>query len=88
MWHYVYLAACSDGSYYCGYARDPVARVKVHNSGSGSKILRGKRPITLVYCKRFFDKSAALRYEIALKARTHAHKRVLSRRWIARKGIA
>ena len=80
-WHYVYLARANDGSYYCGYALDPVARVAAHNLGKGSKALRGRKPVVLAYVKRFADKGSALSYEIALKRRTHAHKAALSRRW-------
>lgn len=84
--HYVYLAATPNGSYYCGYAADPRRRVAVHNEGRGAKILRGKLPVRLVFTRRFSSKGAALRYEIALKARTHAYKHALSQRWLARKG--
>ena len=76
----------SDGAYYCGYALDPVARVAVHNAGDGAKIVRGRRPVRLAYIRGFSDKSDALRYEIALKRRTHGYKRALSRRWLDRKG--
>jgi putative endonuclease len=84
--HFVYLALTADGHYYCGYALDPVARVSVHNAGRGSKILRGKRPVRLVYSRRFGLRGDALRYEISLKAKNHAFKRSLSLRWLARKG--
>ena len=86
MRHYVYLALTRDGVFYCGYSADPEARVAVHNAGRGAKILRGKRPVRLAYSRRFATKTDALRYEIALKARTHAYKRSLSLRWLARKG--
>jgi putative endonuclease len=85
--HFVYLALTGDGAYYCGYAADPAARVAVHNAGRGAKILRGKRPVRLAYARRFATKSDALRYEIALKSRTHAYKKSLSVRWLARKGM-
>jgi putative endonuclease len=85
--HFVYLALTSDGRYYCGYAVDPPARVAVHNAGRGSKILRGKRPVRLVYSRRFVTKGDALRYESALKATNHDHKRVLAKRWLSRRGI-
>ena len=84
--HFVYLARTSDGAYYCGYARDPVARVAVHNAGGGAKILRGRRPVRLAFVRGFVEKSDALRYEIALKRRTHGYKHTLSRRWLGRKG--
>jgi putative endonuclease len=82
--HHVYLALTKDGSYYCGYAVDTDARIAVHNAGRGSKILRGKRPVMLAYTRVFASKSAALRYESSLKRRSHAHKRTLSVRWLAR----
>ncbi|HYK52491.1 MAG TPA: GIY-YIG nuclease family protein [Candidatus Eremiobacteraceae bacterium] len=83
MWHYVYLASTADGVFYCGYAIDPVTRVAAHNAGRGAKILRGKRPVKLAYVRRFRSRGNALRFEHALKARTHEYKKELSRRWLA-----
>jgi putative endonuclease len=83
-WHYVYLARANDGSYYCGYALDPRARLASHNRGAGAKALRGRSPVVLAYAKRFADKGEALRYEIALKQRSHAYKEALSRHWLTR----
>jgi putative endonuclease len=77
--------ACADGSYYCGYAKDPVKRAQAHNEGKGSKILRGKLPVRLTYVRRFSIKGAALRFEIELKRRSHDEKRKLARRWRARR---
>lgn len=88
MWHYVYLAATADGVFYCGYATDPVARVAAHNAGRGAKILRGKRPVKLAFVRRFRSRGDALRYEFALKARTHEHKQALSLRWLRLKGTS
>ena len=82
MRHYVYLALTNDGAYYCGYALDAEARIAVHNAGRGARILRGKRPVTLAYRRTFATKSAALRFEHALKRRSHEHKRALSERWL------
>ncbi|MBV8082376.1 MAG: GIY-YIG nuclease family protein [Candidatus Eremiobacteraeota bacterium] len=84
-WHYVYLARASDGSYYCGYALDPVARVAMHNAGKGSKALRGRVPVRLAFTRRFTDKGAALRFERELKRRTREEKATLSRGWFARR---
>ncbi|HEV2037978.1 MAG TPA: GIY-YIG nuclease family protein [Candidatus Eremiobacteraceae bacterium] len=83
IFHYVYLVRCADGTYYCGYALDPVSRIQLHNAGRGSKILRGKRPVRLAFVRRFVSRGDALRFEIALKANSHAEKRQLSRRWKA-----
>jgi putative endonuclease len=83
--HYVYLVRCADGTYYCGYSKDPIGRTAAHNAGKGSKILRGKLPVRLAYTRRLATKGDALRSEMALKGRSHAEKRELSRRWKARK---
>ncbi len=85
--HYVYLARANDGSFYCGYARAPQARINIHNKGKGSKSLRGRLPVRLVYLRRFSSKSKALRCELALKRRSHAYKGELARRWMKRKHL-
>ena len=82
--HWVYLARTPDGAYYCGYALDPVARICVHNARKGAKILKGRLPVSLAYVRRFRTKSDALRFELALKRRSHAEKATLSARWLAR----
>jgi putative endonuclease len=79
--HYVYLVRCADGSYYCGYAREPVARIDAHNDGKGSKILRGRLPVRLAYTRRLTSMGDALRFEAELKRRSHADKHALSRAW-------
>jgi len=79
--HYVYLARASDGAFYCGYALDPRARIAAHNAGKGAKALRGRRPVSLVYMRRCTSKGEALRFEAALKRRSHADKEALARHW-------
>jgi putative endonuclease len=86
--HFVYLARSRDGSYYAGYSVDPARRMRDHNAGKGAKALRGRRPVVLAFLRRFTNKGDALRYEIALKRRTHRYKRDISARWLARKGEA
>jgi putative endonuclease len=86
--HYVYLAQTRAGAFYAGYALDPRRRVAQHNAGAGAKSLRGARPVRLAFVRRFHTKGDALRYEFALKRRTHGFKSALSRRWLTRKGTA
>ena len=81
-WHYVYLARARDGAYYCGYALDPLARIAAHNSGKGAKALRGRKPVTLAFTKRFSNHGDALRFEVALKALSHSRKMQLARCWL------
>ena len=72
--HYVYIVRCADGTLYTGYARDPVARTQVHNSGRGAKYTAGRRPVALVYQEAFRTVGKALAREYAVKQLTRAQK--------------
>ena len=65
--HFVYIVRCADGTLYTGYARDPGAREKVHNSGRGARYTAGRRPVRLVYWESFESIGDALRRERQLK---------------------
>lgn len=65
--HFVYIVRCADGTLYTGYARDPLAREIVHNTGRGAKYTSGRRPVMLVHIERFRTKGRALRREIEIK---------------------
>lgn len=69
--YYTYLVRCADGSFYCGYSTDPVARTKTHNSGRGAKYTRARRPVTLVYTEAFDTKHAAMSREWHIKRMSH-----------------
>ena len=71
---WVYLLRCADGSLYTGWARDPEARLAVHNAGRGAKYTRSRLPVELVWREEQPDKSAALRREAAVKRLTRAQK--------------
>ena len=73
----VYIVRCSDGTLYTGVARDPQARVKVHNSGKGAKYTRGRMPVRLVYVEPCESLSAALKRERQLKPLSRAKKEAL-----------
>ncbi len=75
--HYVYIVRCADGSLYTGYARDPAARVQVHNRGKGAKYTAGRRPVHLVHAEGFESMSDALRREHELKDWTRRKKEAL-----------
>jgi len=64
---FVYMVRCADDTLYTGFARDPIARVKVHNSGKGAKYTRSRLPVTLVYSEECESLSAALKRERQLK---------------------
>ena len=75
--HFVYIVRCADGTLYTGYARDPSARVKVHNKGRGARYTAGRRPVTLVYSESFKSVGDALRREYAVKRRSRGQKEAL-----------
>ena len=77
MAHYVYVVRCADGTLYTGYARDPKARAKVHNSGCGAKYTAGRRPVRLVYSEKFRTLEKALRREHQIKRLSRREKQSL-----------
>ena len=78
--HFVYIVRCRDGSFYIGYARDPRARVRVHNSGRGARYTSGRRPVRLVYSEACETRSHALKREHELKQWPRKKKQALVRR--------
>jgi len=75
--HFVYIVRCADDTLYTGYARDPRARERVHNSGRGAKYTAGRRPVRLVYQQAFRSVGKALAREFALKQLTREQKEAL-----------
>ena len=75
--HFVYIVRCADRSLYTGYAKDPKARVRVHNDGRGARYTSGRRPVRLVYSEVFETVGDALRREHELKRLSKAAKEAL-----------
>ena len=75
--HFVYIVRCADGTLYTGYARDPRARERAHNSGRGAKYTAGRRPVRLVYQEAFRSVGKALAREYVVKQLTRAQKDAL-----------
>ncbi len=64
---FVYIVACSDGSFYTGWATDVEARVKVHNAGRGSVYCKQRRPVRLVYQEEVATRAEAQKRELTVK---------------------
>jgi putative endonuclease len=75
--HFVYIVQCRDGTLYTGYARDPHARERVHNSGRGAHYTSCRRPVRLVYSERCESRGEALKREYQLKRLTRLKKQAL-----------
>ena len=76
LWH-VYIIECSDGTLYTWIAKDPVARVRQHNSSKGARYTRGRQPVTLVYRETVGEQGDALRRERQIKRLDPKGKRAL-----------
>ena len=66
--YFVYLLECEDGSLYTGITTNPKRRIFEHNSGIGAKsIVRGKRPVKLVYLEVCLGQVVAAKREREIK---------------------
>lgn len=70
----VYILSCSDGSLYTGIARDVAARMALHEAGTGSKYVRARLPVKLVYTEVAPNRSAATKREMEIKRMTRKKK--------------
>ncbi|MCH7493084.1 GIY-YIG nuclease family protein [Patescibacteria group bacterium] len=66
--YYLYIVRCADKTLYTGIAQDVKKRVAEHNmSDVGAKYTRARRPVKLVYTRRFRSRSTASRAEARVK---------------------
>jgi putative endonuclease len=65
--YYIYILQCSDNSLYTGFTTDLKRRVEDHNNGKGSKYVRSKLPVKLIYSEEYSSKSEALKRERQIK---------------------
>jgi putative endonuclease len=76
--YFTYLAKCSDETLYCGYTNDIKKRLLEHNEGKyGSKYVRSRRPVQIVYFEEFKDKETAMKREHEIKKMTRKDKDLL-----------
>jgi putative endonuclease len=73
---YIYLVRCRDGSLYTGISTDVSRRFAEHQGqgGTGSKYLKGKGPLSLVFEKKVGSQSLALKVEGKIKKLPKAKK--------------
>ena|SRR3990172_5637118 len=66
---YLYMVRCHDGSLYTGISTSVERRFAQHQvkGGSGSRYLKGRGPLTLVFQKRVGTRSLALKVENKVK---------------------
>jgi len=76
-WH-VYILQCSDGTFYTGATNDVQHRLTAHNSGSGARYTKSRRPVSLVYEECCGTRSAALKREALIKKLSRPEKSLLA----------
>ena len=64
---FLYILQCKDKSLYTGISTDIKRRIKEHSKGEGSRALRGRLPVKLVYQESCGTRSAALKREAEIK---------------------
>ena len=73
--YYLYILKCADKTLYTGITTDLKRRVLEHNSTKlGAKYTASRRPVKLVYSKKFKNRSAASKAEAKIKNLTRADK--------------
>ena len=73
--YYLYILKCADKTLYTGITTDLGRRVAEHNGGKiGARYTRGRRPVKLVFSKKFKSRSAAMKEECRIKKMTRKEK--------------
>lgn len=73
--YYLYLLKCADNTLYTGITVDLKRRMREHNSSRlGAKYTRPRRPVKLVYSKKFRNRSTASMEEARIKALSRKEK--------------
>jgi putative endonuclease len=66
--YYLYILKCADKTLYTGITTDLERRLLEHNSSKlGAKYTRGRRPVKLIYSKKFKNRSKASQEEVKIK---------------------
>ena len=74
---FVYMLRCKDNSIYTGITNNLDNRIETHMSGNGSKYLRGRLPVELIYKEYFLSRSSASKREIEVKKLNKKEKELL-----------
>jgi len=75
----VYIIQCSDGSLYTGITNNLAKRIDTHNTDDmrGSRYVRSRRPVTVVFSQQVTTRSEALKREAAIKKLSRMKKLLL-----------
>lgn len=66
--YYIYILECADKTLYTGITTDLKRRLVEHNSTKiGAKYTSSRRPVKIVFSKKFKDRSSASKEEVRIK---------------------
>jgi len=78
--YFVYIAKCSDNSYYTGVTSDVEKRIAEHNAGiDPHSYTHLRRPVELFYVAAFTNSNEAIAFEKQVKGWSRKKKEALSR---------
>ncbi len=73
--YHLYILECADKTLYTGITVNLDRRVKEHNTSQlGAKYTRARRPVKLVYSKKFRNRSSVSKAESQMKKLTRENK--------------
>lgn len=73
--YYLYILECIDKTLYTGITTDLKRRIDEHNDTRlGAKYTSARRPVKLIYSKRFKNRSTASKAEVRIKNLTKLQK--------------
>lgn len=73
--YHLYILECADGTLYTGITTDLDRRLIEHNTSKlGAKYTSARRPVKLVYTKKFKNRSTASKAEAGVKRLTRKQK--------------
>lgn len=73
--YYLYILECLDKTLYTGITTDLKRRIAEHNKNKlGAKYTAARRPVKLVYSKKFKNRSSASKAEARIKKLKKAEK--------------
>ncbi|MFH1236026.1 MAG: GIY-YIG nuclease family protein [Parcubacteria group bacterium] len=76
--YYLYILKCADGTLYTGITVDLKRRVTEHNSSKlGARYTRTRRPVKLIFSKKYRTRSTASKAEARIKGLSRVEKRKL-----------
>ena len=71
---YVYIVKCKDGTFYTGFTPHIRKRIALHNAGRGAKYTKYRRPVKLIWSKKYRYFKNAFLEEKRIKSLTRSGK--------------